>query len=252
MKEFNATELAKPFAPEKIQWRVKQSGLKDNKPWAILIPYIDARDVQNRLDEILGPQNWSTKYTRITDGFLCELSIRISDEWVTKSDGSEETEFEGVKGGLSRSLCRAASAWGIGRYLYDSPITFGIFVDKWQEGALKVTIAGRDYYCIASSQQSAPKPSSPSSIPKALSSTSNAPMIPQKAPVPECKPGGDHIIQFGQSWEGRRLDELDIDNLNALIGFFKKIRNPQGKAASTLDALLQFLNGDLSFVKSSA
>jgi hypothetical protein len=38
---------------------------------------------------------------------------------VWKWDGAENTEVEGVKGGLSSAMKRAAVQWGIGRYLYD-------------------------------------------------------------------------------------------------------------------------------------
>ena len=35
-----------------------------------------------------------------------------------KTDGAENTDYEPVKGGLSDAMKRAASQWGIGRYLY--------------------------------------------------------------------------------------------------------------------------------------
>ena len=41
-----------------------------------------------------------------------------NDEWITKWDGADKTNFEATKGGLSDSMKRAAYQWGIGRYLY--------------------------------------------------------------------------------------------------------------------------------------
>jgi hypothetical protein len=38
--------------------------------------------------------------------------------WIAKQDVSENTDYEGIKGGVSGALRRAAVQWGIGRYLY--------------------------------------------------------------------------------------------------------------------------------------
>lgn len=51
---------------------------------------------------------------------LCTIQIFDDDrhEWLEKTDGAENTDYEPVKGGLSDAMKRAASQWGIGRYLY--------------------------------------------------------------------------------------------------------------------------------------
>ena len=88
---------------------------------SILIHYIDSRSVQKRLDDVVGIDNWQTKMheTRSGTRVLCELSVRINGEWITKTDGSGDTDFEKEKGAISRALCRAATHFGIGRYLYN-------------------------------------------------------------------------------------------------------------------------------------
>ena len=88
---------------------------------SILIHYIDARSVMKRLDDVVGMANWQTKVTETRSGtrVLCELSVRIDGEWITKTDGSGDTDFEAEKGAISRALCRAATHFGIGRYLYN-------------------------------------------------------------------------------------------------------------------------------------
>jgi hypothetical protein len=61
---------------------------------------------------------------------MCGLSIRVGDEWVTKWDGAENTDVEGVKGGLSGAMKRAAVQWGIGRYLYALEETFAVISER--------------------------------------------------------------------------------------------------------------------------
>lgn len=91
-----------------------------------MLAYIDARDVMKRLDDIVGVDRWSDKYINVEGGFVCELSLDLSTgdddhRWVTKSNGSNNTKVEPVKGGISSALKRAAVNWGIGRYLYYLP-----------------------------------------------------------------------------------------------------------------------------------
>lgn len=85
------------------------------------LAYIDARDVMKRLDDVMGVENWQDKYTAVEGGFICELSLRINNEWITKSNGANNTKVEAVKGGISSALKRAAVEWGVGRYLYYLP-----------------------------------------------------------------------------------------------------------------------------------
>jgi hypothetical protein len=100
--------------------------------WCKALAYITNRAIQERLDEVCGPENWQNKFIEIDGGFLCGIGIYtkptcwIKEEeydsgfaWVWKWDGAQRTEFESIKGGLSGAMKRAAVQWGIGRYLYD-------------------------------------------------------------------------------------------------------------------------------------
>lgn len=116
----NFKELARPFRWEELEWRLQRSGKNNRGVWAIAIPYLDARAIQERLDEVVGPENWFDEYEPVKDGYLCKLFIRVGpDNWVHKTDGAQETEIESLKGGISGALKRAASKWGMGRYLYE-------------------------------------------------------------------------------------------------------------------------------------
>lgn len=116
--------LSEPFPPEAIDWRV--GATNGEKTRGIALAYIQARPVMDRLDEVVGPENWTDSYVPIQDkngtvGFICTLSLRIGDKWVAKTDGADTSDIEAIKGGISDAFKRAAVKWGIGRYLYDLP-----------------------------------------------------------------------------------------------------------------------------------
>jgi hypothetical protein len=118
-------DLTKPFAPDDIEWRVQRDGVRDGKPWALVLAYVTNRAIMDRLDNVVGPENWRNEYQPgPSGGVLCGLSLRLGDEWITKWDGADNTQVEEVKGGLSGAMKRAAVQWGIGRYLYHLEATF--------------------------------------------------------------------------------------------------------------------------------
>lgn len=119
--------LKEPFPAEAIDWRIGSTNRDKTK--GIALAYLQARPVMDRLDEVLGPQNWIDSYEPIQGnagpvGFICTLAIRIGNEWVTKTDGADNSDIEAIKGGLSDAFKRAAVKWGVGRYLYDLPTTW--------------------------------------------------------------------------------------------------------------------------------
>lgn len=113
------TKLKAPFRPDEIEYRI--SAKTADKTKGLAVAYIQARAVQNRLDEVLGFTNWKNEIIETANGKICGLSLRINNEWITKYDGADNTKIEATKGGISDSLKRAAVQWGIGRYLYNLP-----------------------------------------------------------------------------------------------------------------------------------
>lgn len=110
--------FSKEFPRETIKWRV---GRKGDPGTAYALAYITSRDVMNRLDEVVGMENWQSKHIAYGPKTICHIGIKINGEWVWKSDGAGDSNFEPEKGGISDSLKRAAVQWGVGRYLYDFP-----------------------------------------------------------------------------------------------------------------------------------
>src|SRR5262245_49368076 len=112
-------KLAAPFAPAEVRW--KPQTVTGNR--ALAVAFVDARVIQDRLDDVLGVMGWQDSYECLPDGsVVCRLKIRLGDEWITKEDvgGQSEQPDEGDrrKAAFSDALKRAAVKFGIGRYLY--------------------------------------------------------------------------------------------------------------------------------------
>lgn len=159
-------KLQAPFKEREIEWRVQSQGQNDDgSVWCKVLAYIDARAIQNRLDDVFTPIGWETKYetidlgenkytkpktqytsekniTEVKKAFICTLSVYIDGNKISKQDGSEETQVESFKGGISGAFKRvAASGFGIGRYLYDLETKFAKTslqnVSGWNKASLK-------------------------------------------------------------------------------------------------------------------
>jgi hypothetical protein len=114
--------LAAPFDPREV--RFKPAVVSGNR--ALALAYVDARVIQDRLDEVLGVTSWQDEYECLPEGsVVCRLRLRLGEEWITKMDvgGQSEQPDEGDrrKAAFSDALKRAAVKFGIGRYLYRLP-----------------------------------------------------------------------------------------------------------------------------------
>ncbi len=127
-------ELAQPFAPEDLEWRL-QRALED-KCRGIAVPYVTNRAIQARLDEVVGVDGWYNDYrpwhgAGKKESQLCGISIYFPEKgFITKWDGAEDSDIEPVKGGLSDSMKRAAVQWGIGGRVLYSMDTVWVDIEK--------------------------------------------------------------------------------------------------------------------------
>lgn len=111
-------EFIKPLESHEIEWKI-QSKTKTGK--TILVPYIDARACYNRLDDCFGWENWNIEIRIEDKGAVAQLSIVTENRLVIREDGSEYTDFEAFKGGISGAIKRVCHQLGLGRELYDYP-----------------------------------------------------------------------------------------------------------------------------------
>src|SRR5579884_1195604 len=114
--------LSAPFDPREVKF--KPAVVTGHR--ALALAFVDARVIQDRLDEVLGVAGWQDEYECLPDGsVVCRLRLRIGEEWITKVDvgGQSEQPDEGDrrKAAFSDALKRAAVKFGVGRYLYRLP-----------------------------------------------------------------------------------------------------------------------------------
>ena len=103
-------QLARPFPVDQLHWR-KGPGGKE-------LVYLDARQYQKRLDEVMG-LDWQCRFSHASEaGVVCEVGLLIDGEWRWRSNGAGETDIEGKKGQFSDAFKRACTMWGVGKYLY--------------------------------------------------------------------------------------------------------------------------------------
>lgn len=124
----NLKDLSKPLPIESIDFRIQSI---NKGGYATILAYKDARVDMNRLDEVLGPENWQRDHKEIKGVVYCGIgvctTVHGSDEgdlldWVWKWDAGSESFTEKQKGEASDSFKRAGFNWGIGRELYDYPL----------------------------------------------------------------------------------------------------------------------------------
>jgi hypothetical protein len=125
-----STRLAEPFPAATISWRA--GSVSRDKKRAQALPYAEPRVYEDRLNEVLGP-DWSCRF--ITWGeqrLICELSVRVQDEAgsvieITRTSTGEFDSGDRIAQGTAaeaQAFKRACSKFGLGRYLYDLPISW--------------------------------------------------------------------------------------------------------------------------------
>ena len=101
-----------------FKWRVQSTSEYGSN----CVAYIDARDVQDILDDVVGAANWQVKYEEHKGNLFASIGILIETGWVWKSDCGTESQVEKQKGEASDAFKRAAVMWGVGRFLYSLEI----------------------------------------------------------------------------------------------------------------------------------
>lgn len=207
--------LAVPFDSEHI--KAKPQVVKGNRALASF--YIDARVVQERLDDVLGIEGWTAHYVDLPGGSVrCELAVWLGNQWITKSDVGSPSDQpdpgDRVKAAYSDALKRAAVHFGIGRHLYRMPTVWHEYDPAKKSWASPVPIPGRDR--PTGTADVPPPPPPPPPPPRPPATTAPAPkrpalpatmsgMIERMGELERkmlegdlCKPGG--VFKVAQHW----------------------------------------------------
>lgn len=141
-------DLRAPFDPEEIYW--KPQATNRDRTSAVAAAYADPRAYSDRLNEVLGPDGWTCEYTatviaplppnpaapikenewkpKLTYNgkvlIVAKLSIVLTDgtRFTHSGTGEEEaTNENAITSAEAQAFKRAATRFGLGRYLYDLP-----------------------------------------------------------------------------------------------------------------------------------
>ena len=118
----NLKDLARPLTVAEVEFRVDRiNELQNGGAIAHFLVYKNARVDMQRLDDVVGPNNWTRQHAR--DNKNCIVSIWDNEKgvWVGKEDVGTESSYQKDKGLASDSFKRACFNWGIGRELYSYP-----------------------------------------------------------------------------------------------------------------------------------
>ena len=122
--------LREPFLETAVSWRA--GSLSRDKKRAQALAYAEPRVYEDRLNDVLGP-NWSCRFIIWGDQrLLCELTVTVADglggtRIVTRTSTGEFDSGDKVAQGTAaeaQAFKRACSKFGLGRYLYDLPLTW--------------------------------------------------------------------------------------------------------------------------------
>jgi hypothetical protein len=114
-------QLAAPFDPADVDW--KPAGKTNPGARVSLVAFVDARVIQNRLDDVVGVGGWSFDWTPVVveGGEIKVAKGTLTMYGVSKSDVGTASNWEASKGAVSDALKRAAVMFSCGRYLYSLP-----------------------------------------------------------------------------------------------------------------------------------
>jgi hypothetical protein len=105
--------LRRPFTPEAVKFKVQNVWPKESPTGAMIVAYIDARLVVERLN-LVCPEAWSPQFTPADRAMWCHLTVF----GITRSDIGDGYVGKGL---VSDSLKRAAVQFGVGVSLYATP-----------------------------------------------------------------------------------------------------------------------------------
>jgi hypothetical protein len=107
--------------PYEISW--KPAGKGGANARTTLVCFVDARAIAQRLDDVVGCENWAFTFTPIVveNGEVKIGKGSLTIHGIVKEDVGSWSAWEPSKGCASDTLKRCATLWGIARHLYALP-----------------------------------------------------------------------------------------------------------------------------------
>ena len=123
IKEKDLSKLLDKTPENERKYRVGNTFTYQGQKLANMLCYVDARYVQDKLDEVVGTGNWGSDFLEIKGNLFCRITINFMRDdktigVVSKMDCGTESNVEKQKGEASDAFKRAAVQFGIGRDLY--------------------------------------------------------------------------------------------------------------------------------------
>lgn len=122
--------LGRPFMPAAVEFMVMSA--KEGSPRAGITAYLRRTSIEDRLDFVVGSDNWEAVPVPETECVKSELTIFTTMK-ASLGQGTNRWAQE------ANAFKRAAKAFGVGRYLY----TFGPIWKPIGEGSMQVRISKR-------------------------------------------------------------------------------------------------------------
>ena len=108
-----------PLLAENMPYKWRVQSFSKYKPEATCVAYVDARDVQDRLDGVC-IYGWDRDHKEIKGNLYAGIGIQLpSGRMSWRWDCGTESNQDAEKGEASDSFKRSGVNWGISRFLYD-------------------------------------------------------------------------------------------------------------------------------------
>lgn len=111
------SDLIAPFPIDLVE--IKPGATTQDKTRALALPYAEARAYQDRLDSVIGPDNWQVSYKPLGDrALVCRLQLFgvVKEEIGECADARDANAWTIAS---AQAFKRACSAFGLGRYFYN-------------------------------------------------------------------------------------------------------------------------------------
>jgi hypothetical protein len=235
--------LREPFPDTDIEWRVQRTLRRNNKWYAVVLPYVTSRAIMNRLDDVFGLTGWKNEFLRWGErGVKCRLWVKIGDEWLYREDGASfednKEHIDQIKSTFSNALKRAAVQFGIGRYLY--------YLD---ETIVELKTQGKNYVKIKEGNQEKylywDPPQLPAwALPKGNREESNTAVVPkpnQNQQNPQQMQQNNKRIKLVKELQNMR-PRVGLANDGWFIGLYKTVNNQPNANFESVQQLYEQAN----------